>query len=92
MDWGLTLTLMLGGLAVLLLIGLPVAFAFIAVTTVGAYFVLGGDRGILQLARNSAQSVANFQLAPIPLFIQCRGRVALFPTVWVLVCPYRQFG
>ena len=69
MDWGLTLTLMLGGLAVLLLIGLPVAFAFIAVTTVGAYFVLGGDRGILQLARNSAQSVANFQLAPIPLFI-----------------------
>ncbi|MEP2417198.1 MAG: TRAP transporter large permease [Marinomonas sp.] len=69
MDWGLKLTLMLGGLAVLLLIGLPVAFAFIAVTTVGAYFVLGGDRGILQLARNSAQSVANFQLAPIPLFI-----------------------
>jgi len=60
---------MLGGLAVLLLIGLPVAFAFIAVTTVGAYFVLGGERGILQLARNSAQSVANFQLAPIPLFI-----------------------
>ncbi|MFG6597514.1 MULTISPECIES: TRAP transporter large permease [unclassified Sulfitobacter] len=63
------LTFMLGSLAVLLLIGLPVAFAFIAVTTVGAYFVLGGERGILQLARNSAQSVANFQLAPIPLFI-----------------------
>jgi tripartite ATP-independent transporter DctM subunit len=69
MDWGLILTLMLGGLAVLLLIGMPVAFAFIAVTTVGAFFVLGGERGILQLARNSAQSVANFQLAPIPLFI-----------------------
>ncbi|WPZ23064.1 TRAP transporter large permease [Sulfitobacter faviae] len=69
MDWALILTLMLGSLAVLLLIGLPVAFAFIAVTTVGAYFVLGGERGILQLARNSAQSVANFQLAPIPLFI-----------------------
>jgi len=65
----MTLTLLLGGLAVLLLTGLPVASAFIAVTTVGAYFVLGGDRGILQLARNSAQSVANFQLAPIPLFI-----------------------
>ncbi|AXI43306.1 TRAP transporter large permease [Sulfitobacter sp. SK011] len=69
MDWGLFLTLMLGGLAVLLLMGMPVAFAFIAVTTVGAYHVLGGERGILQLARNSAQSVANFQLAPIPLFI-----------------------
>ena len=69
MDWVLVLTLMLGGLAVLLLMGMPVAFAFIAVTTVGAYHVLGGERGILQLARNSAQSVANFQLAPIPLFI-----------------------
>ncbi|SFF07394.1 TRAP transporter, DctM subunit [Sulfitobacter brevis] len=69
MDWVLTLTLMLGGLAVLLLIGLPVAFAFIAVTTVGAYVVLGGERGILQLARNASNSVANFQLAPIPLFI-----------------------
>ncbi|MGJ5619617.1 TRAP transporter large permease [Sulfitobacter sp. MF3-043] len=69
MDWGLFLTLMLGGLAVLLLMGMPVAFAFIAVTTVGAYHVLGGERGVLQLARNSAQSVANFQLAPIPLFI-----------------------
>ncbi len=69
MDWVLTLTLMLGGLAALLLIGLPVAFAFIAVTTVGAYVVLGGERGILQLARNASNSVANFQLAPIPLFI-----------------------
>lgn len=69
MDWVLVLTLMLGGLGVLLLIGMPVAFAFIAVTTIGAYHVLGGDRGILQLARNATQSVANFQLAPIPLFI-----------------------
>ncbi|MEW9920213.1 TRAP transporter large permease subunit [Marimonas sp. MJW-29] len=69
MDWVLILTLMLGGLGVLLLMGMPVAFAFIAVTTVGAYHVLGGERGILQLARNATQSVANFQLAPIPLFI-----------------------
>ena len=64
-----TLALMLGGLGVLLLLGLPVAFAFLAVTTIGAFEVLGGERGILQLARNASQSVANFQLAPIPLFI-----------------------
>ena len=69
MDWILTLSLMLGGLAGLLLIGLPVAFAFITVTMIGAYEVLGGDRGLLQLARNATQSVANFQMAPIPLFI-----------------------
>ncbi|MFW8635493.1 TRAP transporter large permease [Cribrihabitans pelagius] len=69
MDWILTLSLMLGGLAALLLAGLPVAFAFITVTMIGAYEVLGGERGLLQLARNATQSVANFQMAPIPLFI-----------------------
>lgn len=69
MEWPLFLGLMLGGLGVLLIIGLPVAFAFLAVTMIGAYEVLGGERGLIQLARNAAQSVANFQLAPIPLFI-----------------------
>jgi len=63
------LGLMLGGLAVLLLLGLPVAFSFLAVTIMGAWVVLGGERGLIQLARNSAQSVTSFQLAPIPLFI-----------------------
>ena len=58
---------MLGGLAALLLLGLPVAFAFITVTMIGAFEILGGDRGLLQLARNATQSVANFQMAPIPL-------------------------
>lgn len=69
MEWPLVLALMVGGLGLLLLVGLPVAFAFIAVTTLGAFEVLGGERGIEQLARNAAQSIANFQLAPIPLFI-----------------------
>jgi tripartite ATP-independent transporter DctM subunit len=69
MEWPLFLTLMLGGLGVLLLMGLPVAFAFITVTVIGAWEVLGGERGVMQLARNAAQSIANFQLAPIPLFI-----------------------
>lgn len=68
-DWAMTMALMLGGLGALLLLGLPVAFAFLAVTLAGAWEVLGGERGLVQLARNATQSVANFQLAPIPLFI-----------------------
>lgn len=68
-DWIFVLIYMLGGLAVLLLIGLPVAFAFLAVTLVGAYHVLGGDAGLIQLTRNTVKTLANFQLAPIPLFI-----------------------
>ncbi|WP_372893868.1 TRAP transporter large permease subunit [Rhodosalinus sp.] len=69
MDWPLFLTLMMGGLAALLLMGLPVAFAFLTVTLIGAWEVLGGERGAMQLARNAADSLSSFQLAPIPLFI-----------------------
>lgn len=69
MGWELTLILMLGGLGVLLLLGIPVAFAFLTITVIGAWEVLGGERGLVQLARNAATTVSNFQLAPIPLFI-----------------------
>ncbi len=69
MDWPLLLTMMLSGLGLLLLMGLPVAFAFLAVTIFGAFEVLGGERGLIQLARNGTQALTNFQLAPIPLFI-----------------------
>jgi tripartite ATP-independent transporter DctM subunit len=69
MDWPTILLLMLGALTGLLLIGLPVAFAFIAVNIVGAWFVLGGENGLVQMTRNAAVSITNFQLAPIPLFI-----------------------
>ena len=69
MDWMLILTLMLGGLVFLLAIGLPVAFAFITVNVIGAYFILGGTNGLVQMARNATSSVSNLQLAPIPLFI-----------------------
>lgn len=69
MGWETTLVLMLGGLGALLLLGLPVAFAFLTVTVIGAWEVLGGERGLVQLARNAATTVSNFQLAPIPLFI-----------------------
>ncbi|MDF1749215.1 MAG: TRAP transporter large permease [Alphaproteobacteria bacterium] len=69
MDWMTILILMLGGLVFLLAIGLPVAFAFITVNVIGAFFILGGTNGLIQMARNATSSVSNFQLAPIPLFI-----------------------
>src|SRR6202795_3965105 len=60
---------MLGGSTLLLFLGLPVAFAFIVINLVGAVIFLGGEAGLVQLARNSVQSVATFSLTPIPLFI-----------------------
>ncbi len=50
-------------------LGLPVAFAFLAINLLGAWIFLGGDAGMMQLARNSVASVTSFALTPIPLFI-----------------------
>mgnify|MGYP000220727419 CR=1 FL=1 len=69
MDWATVLIVMLGALCGLLMLGLPVAFAFIAINIGGAFFILGGENGLVQMTRNAAGSLTNFQLAPIPLFI-----------------------
>lgn len=69
MEWTTSLAVLLAGILGLMALGVPVAIAFIAVNVVGAIFLLGGDRGILQLSRNMATSVANFAFTPIPLFV-----------------------
>ena len=69
MTWQAAAWLLLGGSTLLMFLGLPVAFAFLAINLVGAAIFLGGDAGMMQLARNSVQSVTSFALTPIPLFI-----------------------
>jgi len=69
MSWQLASLLLLGGSTVLLFIGMPVAFSFIAINIVGAALFLGGDAGLSQMLRNSAAAVINFSLTPIPLFV-----------------------
>src|SRR5690242_3427392 len=69
MSWQMAALLLLGGSTVLLFMGMPVAFSFIAINLIGAILFLGGEAGLVQLVRNSAASVTNFSLTPIPLFI-----------------------
>src|SRR3569833_2314466 len=69
MSWQMASLLLLGGSTVLLFIGMPVAFSFIAINLLGAFLFLGGDPGLHQLVRNSSAAVVNFSLTPIPLFI-----------------------
>ena len=69
MEWYWILISLIGGLVVFMLIGLPVVFAFFAVNLIGAWFVMGGENGVLQLIRNAVDSVQSFALLPIPLFI-----------------------
>lgn len=69
MDWQSAIMLLLGTLFVLMLVGVPVAFAFLGVNLLGAWVFMGGEAGVSQLVRNSIQSVSSFSLTPIPLFI-----------------------
>jgi tripartite ATP-independent transporter DctM subunit len=69
MDWPTVLALLALGVLALMALGIPVAVAFIAVNAVGAWFFLGGERGLSQLARNMTASVSNFAFTPIPLFV-----------------------
>ncbi len=69
MEWYYILAALIGGLVAFMLLGMPVVFAFFTVNLIGAWFVMGGENGMLQLIRNAVDSVQSFALLPIPLFI-----------------------
>ena len=69
MEWWLYLSFFFGGLGVLLLIGLPVAFAFMLINLIGVYVFWGGSIGLGQLILSIDSSVSTFVLVPVPMFI-----------------------
>lgn len=69
MEWYWALLLMLGLVCGLMAAGLPVAFAFFVANFIGAVIFLTGTAGLVAAIRGSMAAVANFNLAPIPLFI-----------------------
>ena len=69
MDWWMTLLLIVGGLVLLILLRVPVAFAFLAVNIVAAIFVFGGMDGLEQLITSMRRALGNFSLAAVPPFI-----------------------
>ncbi len=69
MEWQLALLLILGGLIFMMLTGLPLAFCFILVNLMGAFFFWGGGVGVEQLVIRMVGSLTIFALLPVPLFI-----------------------
>ena len=69
MAWYSALLLLMVPLLLLMMLGLPVVFAFFTVNIVGAIIFLGGDAGLMQMMRNSIDAVAQISMVPIPLFI-----------------------
>ena len=79
MNWLESLAFLMGGVTVLLLLGIPVAIAFLALNIFGAFLFMGGTAGLDQIARNTMLSVSSFSLTPIPLFANGRGTVPVGP-------------
>lgn len=69
MEWWVIFSLIFGGFLILMLLGVPVAIAFLLIDVIGSYFFWGGERGLRQLTLSIYNSVTNFNLLPIPLFI-----------------------
>ena len=69
MEWYLVLALIVGSFLVLLLLGTPVAFAFLFVNLLGALLFWGGLDGLRQLTLSVFRSVTTFALMPIPMFV-----------------------
>ncbi|MBU2359988.1 MAG: TRAP transporter large permease subunit [Alphaproteobacteria bacterium] len=69
MLWFESLALLLGSILFLMAIGMPVALAFLAANIVGAWFFMGGGKGITLLLNNGFGGLTNYALVPIPLFL-----------------------
>jgi tripartite ATP-independent transporter DctM subunit len=69
MEWWLSLSLFFAGMVLLLLTGLPIAFAFLVVNMIAAYFFLGGIPGLIGVVTGVFTSVTTFTLLPVPFFI-----------------------
>ncbi|PHP27705.1 TRAP transporter large permease [Limimaricola cinnabarinus] len=69
LEWYSVIALVVGPLLVLMILGLPVAFSFLAVNIVGSYILLGGMSGVRQVVMNTIDSVSSFTLVPVALFM-----------------------
>src|SRR5687767_4722436 len=69
MEWYHTLLILFGLLVLVLMMGVPVAFAFMLISIAGLLVIFGGINGLALLTPSASESVANFNLTPLPMFI-----------------------
>jgi tripartite ATP-independent transporter DctM subunit len=69
MEWYWSFLLLNGGIVFLMMLGVPIAFAFLLVNVAAAYHFMGGEAGLLQLVANGTTTISAYALAPVPLFI-----------------------
>lgn len=54
---------------VLMALGIPVAFGFLIANIIGAFMLMGGWVGVVQLIDNSTNLITTFRLVAIPMFV-----------------------
>lgn len=69
MEWYWALTILIGGFLSLIIIGIPVFYAFMAMNLIGMYVFMGGIIGMGQIVDSMYGSLTVFVLMPIPLFV-----------------------
>ena len=75
MEWYSIISLLFGAMVLLLLTGVPIAFAFLIVNLVAAYFFLGGIPGLIGAVVGVFTSITTFTLLPVPFFILMGGLI-----------------
>jgi tripartite ATP-independent transporter DctM subunit len=69
MEWWHALLIILGSLTILMVLGFPTFLCFMVVNLLSVYLFWGGEKGIAQLILSLRDSVTDFYLVPLPLFI-----------------------
>lgn len=69
MDWYWAIALLFGLIVALMLLGMPVAIAFLAANIAGAMVFMGGTIGVAQMLNNGFGAMTSFALVPIPMFL-----------------------
>ena len=69
MEWQLMLLVILGGLILMMLTGMPIAFSFLLVCLALVFFLWGGEAGLRHINLAITARMTRFVLMPLPLFI-----------------------
>jgi tripartite ATP-independent transporter DctM subunit len=69
MEWYWILTIIFAVFVVLMALGVPIAFAFLALNTVACYIFWNGSAGLSQLLHSVGSSVTHFSIVSVPLFV-----------------------
>jgi tripartite ATP-independent transporter DctM subunit len=68
-EWYIALAMLVGLIVVQMMLGVPVAIAFMATNLLCAYLFMGDTYAFYQVVDNSTSLITRFQLAPVPFFI-----------------------